>query len=1003
MVHRDEDPSDLAGHGPLAFVRRVAPWARGGPLGSSEIADAAVLADLTIALSVISLFFPLLGAVGAAAVLPMVVLSARHRLRTVFAGGVCAAVTSLLLGGVPLAISAVSCAGVGAIAGIGIRRRWSIVRTGLCAAVTIWPIAATYADISLWALSSLRELILRQSLNYWRGVASVLRWVGLDPLAHAGDETARWLVQHWWLTVPIVLLLGVEIAVGFVYLAGRPLVAWLARSVPVDEGPASAPDDGDVGPLPVEMRDIGYRYPRHETEALRDVSLDVHPGEFVGLVGPNGSGKSTLTRLLAGRAPTRGSVDRPGSPALGRRGGTAVVFQRPECQVLGLRVRDDVMWGLAHSEVVGDVAGALARVGLAGFEDRDTATLSGGELQRLAVAAALVRRPALLISDETTAMVDANGRHQLLDVLRSLPAEGTTVVHATHRADDVAAADRAIRLDRGRVMGQEAGEIPLLGNTRPKSMPAVAAVDGTIVRLRGVGHVYDERSPWAHRALTGVDLDIPAGQGVLLHGPNGSGKSTLAWILAGLLAPTEGIATLGDRPLVDSLRRLGLSFQHSRLQLQQPTVRRDIAAAAGIDAAAADEALEVVGLDPAVLAHRRIDDLSGGQQRRIVLAGLIAANPSVLVLDEPFAGLDTDGHRALVDALRAMRASGDVTLVLISHDFDGCDEIAERVVELDGGRLVADSAASGLADVGQHGVVPVAERLPTGVGAATPSGVSQDGEHPGPVDDQPVNGRRSRRFELRLFRVLPRRSPLHRVWAGTKLLCLLLVAATVSIRTDAVALWVMGAVVALGIVIARVPRHSAPRLTRWFWIGLAISFVVGSIAGGSPHLTIAGAHIGLGAAGVWLRSTGLTIIVLAAGALLSWTTEHAEITPALHRLCRPLRRLGVPVDQWAIVSGVSLRGLPLLIDEMRILLASWRMRAAHAPRGRRSWRRQARDPFLLLGGAIVVSLRRAREFADAIEARGGAQAYDDEPVHLGWRDVATVAVVVAAMVLALSL
>jgi energy-coupling factor transport system ATP-binding protein len=145
-----------------------------------------------------------------------------------------------------------------------------------------------------------------------------------------------------------------------------------------------------------------------------------------------------------------------------------MVFQRPESQVLGVRVRDDVVWGMANAAGV-DVAELLELVGLDGFGDRETSTLSGGELQRLAIAAALARRPALLVSDESTAMLDRTGRRDLTRLLRQLPARGTAVVHVTHHMGEAATADVVVALAGGRlvtvgsplvVLGGEAGAAP---------------------------------------------------------------------------------------------------------------------------------------------------------------------------------------------------------------------------------------------------------------------------------------------------------------------------------------------------------------------------------------------------------------------------------------------------------------------------------------------------------------------------------------------------------------
>jgi energy-coupling factor transport system ATP-binding protein len=440
--------------------------------------------------------------------------------------------------------------------------------------------------------------------------------------------------------------------------------------------------------VPVELVGVSYRYPGADVWALEDVSLTVHPREFVAVVGPNGSGKSTLSRVLGGRPPTSGEVHRPGVVAAGHPGGTSMIFQRPESQVLGVRVRDDVVWGLPDGHGI-DIETLLGRVGLGGFADRETSTLSGGELQRLAVAAALAREPRLLISDESTAMVDHHGRELLTDLFGGLAAdEGLAVVHVTHRAEEAARADHALMLDGGRLQDSPPPPVRV-----PEERPARRRQLGPpLLQLNGVGHVYSSRSPWAHRALTGIDLTIAEGEGLLVVGHNGSGKSTLAWILAGLLVPSEGSAWLEGQPIHLCVGRVALSFQHARLQLLRSTVRRDIKAAAGVDDAAADAALKLVGFDPAELGDRRIDQLSGGQQRRVALAGMLARRPRVLVLDEPFAGLDDSARAGLVEVLAGLHDEEGLTVVLISHDREGADCLTDRAVTLDRGRITADAA-----------------------------------------------------------------------------------------------------------------------------------------------------------------------------------------------------------------------------------------------------------------------------------------------------------------------
>ena len=418
------------------------------------------------------------------------------------------------------------------------------------------------------------------------------------------------------------------------------------------------------------------------------MSVRIDPGELVAVVGPNGSGKSTLARILVGRAPSAGRVTRPGGPGLGRRHGSAIVFQRPEAQVLGVRVRDDVVWGLDPAGV--DVDAILEQVGLRGFADRETATLSGGELQRLAVGAALARAPRLLVSDESTSMIDPAGRDALTELLAGIAAAGdVAVVHVTHRRSECARAGRVLALQAGRV-------VPAPGPVaaRPPAVPAPRrARPVPLLSLRHVGHEYGRGTPWAGRALTDVTLDLDSGDGVLVLGHNGSGKSTLAWILAGVLRPTEGTARMAGRPVEQCVGQVGLAVQHARLQLLRATVGADVAAAAGVDPVAAAAALASVGLDPARFAARRVDELSGGEMRRAALAGILAARPQAIVLDEPFAGLDEPGRDALGELLVELRASGGITLVVVSHDDDLPDGLVDRVVQLERGRIVHDSRA----------------------------------------------------------------------------------------------------------------------------------------------------------------------------------------------------------------------------------------------------------------------------------------------------------------------
>jgi energy-coupling factor transport system ATP-binding protein len=661
--------------------RPPAPPPRTGRLQADELAEAVVLADVSLALTVVGQFVPLGGVLVAAAVVPLAVVAARHRVRAVIAGAIAASVVGFLVIGTAALTAMAACAAFGALIGVADRRAWRTLRIYTTGIVAIWIPASILTDLLLLVLAKTRELVLAQIRNEWQGLLRLLNDIGLGRIATRGNHIVTWIVDYWWISIPIGLfvltLVCIWIARGLSTPALRRVRAAFGPHVTETE-PADA--SSAPAPVPVALHDVHYRYPAAGVDALRGVSLDVQPHELVVIVGPNGSGKSTLARILAGRrAPSAGSIERAGAVGLGAAGGTAFVFQRPEAQVLGVGVRDDVVWGLPDPKVV-DVDALLARVGLSELATRETSTLSGGELQRLALAAALARSPALLISDESTAMIDVEGRAQQMELLKDLATrDGVAVVHVSHDPVEAAAADRVIALDAGRVVAWSAPP-----NGRPGAPPngRHATIGAPVVEMRGVGHVYSRGTPWAHRALENIDLEIREHEGVLVAGRNGSGKSTLAWIIAGLLQPSEGE--------VERDGAVGLSFQHARLQLLRPTVLDEVRAAANVDLEVAGAALRAVGLEPARFGSRRIDELSGGQMRRVVLADALAAASAVIVLDEPFAGLDALGRRELEGVLTSLRATTRVALVIVAHDPELPAGLVDRVIELDAGRIVRD-------------------------------------------------------------------------------------------------------------------------------------------------------------------------------------------------------------------------------------------------------------------------------------------------------------------------
>jgi len=249
----------------------------------------------------------------------------------------------------------------------------------------------------------------------------------------------------------------------------------------------------------------------------------------------------------------------------------------------------------------------------------------------------------------------------------------------------------------------------------------------------------------------------------------------------------------------------------------------------------------------------------------------------------------------------------------------------------------------------------------------------------GPVIiSRPRPAKSRRETELTFLRLVPGNSPVHRLWAGTKLLVAAELALMVSISPTWAMVAVVAGVVALELLVGRIPLGAFPRLPNWFFIVFAITALLSMWSPTKPITYVGGIALSIGGLEEWARFTALAVALVLSGALIGWTTPLGEIAPALARLGRPLRWLRLPVDEWVIAIALAIRCLPLLIDEIRVLNAARRLRAHDRDTSRDSPRAIVRNMLIethdVLSTAIVVSIRRARDLADAIEARGGLGA-----------------------------
>lgn len=271
---------------------------------------------------------------------------------------------------------------------------------------------------------------------------------------------------------------------------------------------------------------------------------------------------------------------------------------------------------------------------------------------------------------------------------------------------------------------------------------------------------------------------------------------------------------------------------------------------------------------------------------------------------------------------------------------------------------------------------------------------------------------RRREAEITFLRLVPGDTPVHRLWAGTKLILAAELAVAASVAPTWFVLGVITGLVLIGLLVARIPLGAFPRLPRGLYWLLLVGLLFNVVSTTRPVVHLGPMPISIGALGEAARFLAFAVVLITSAALVGWTTPLGAVAPALARLGAPLRRMRIPVDEWIIAIGLALRCLPLLVDEMRTLAAARRLRHPddghrhpdrRGPNHDRNVRRSLIEIHDLVSTAIIVSLRRARDLGDAITARGGIGAVgasQDGPRT--WRD-ACVLVVVTGIVAALVL
>jgi energy-coupling factor transporter ATP-binding protein EcfA2 len=499
----------------------------------------------------------------------------------------------------------------------------------------------------------------------------------------------------------------------------------------------------------IELRNVTYSYPEAQSPVLQGFSLTVQEGEFLLVIGPSGSGKSTLLRCLNGLVPHfyggqfTGQVRVCGQDPIAAEPRcmsryVGLVFQDPETQFVVDAVEDELVFALENHAVPQvtmrkRVEEVLDQLDIAHLRHRRVSTLSGGEKQRVAIAAVLTLQPHVLVLDEPTSQLDPQAAEEVLDALRRLNQDlGLTIVLSEHRLERVAQyADRILYLPGN-------GQPPLLGEpcqvlARVDFTPPLVRLGKTLdweplplslkearphaqrlqqtfyqpsnlptfqpsnlptfqpsVQIRDLWYAYN-----GHQALKGVNLDVAPGELVALMGRNGAGKTTLLKQIVGLLKPKRGRVTVmgldtrqADQQTI--IAHIGYVPQNPSALLFADTVHQELdftRRSRGMALGDYAPLLETLGL--AACADRYPRDLSVGERQRVALAAVLVADPAIILLDEPTRGLDYRQKESLAAFLQQEKARGR-TVLMATHDVELVADCADRVILLGDGQVVVD-------------------------------------------------------------------------------------------------------------------------------------------------------------------------------------------------------------------------------------------------------------------------------------------------------------------------
>ncbi|WP_422111787.1 ATP-binding cassette domain-containing protein [Gardnerella sp. DNF00571G] len=466
----------------------------------------------------------------------------------------------------------------------------------------------------------------------------------------------------------------------------------------------------------VSLQKVRFSYDGGKTWILDGIDLEIAYGQRIAIIGKNGSGKSTLSKIIAGlSSPDSGIVTLCGikvfeannvdSKAYQKaRESIGALFQSPEDQIVTTVVEDDVAFGLenlcASKEFMKqNISNALRAVNMENHRFSDPSNMSGGQQQRVAIASSIATKSKLLVLDEPTSMLDSCAKEDVDKLFDKLQASGTTIVQVTHKISECKNADRILMLENGKLRDVSLLELDEFFTEKSpaviesKSMTENAESSNTAIEISNLRLSYSKNQT---PILCDYSLSVKSGEIVAIMGKNGCGKSTLAKAICALIKYDSGsicvngikISEKTSKSQMREIRKnIGYVMQLPEQQLFAQTVFEDVAYGPknfGLEGRELHSRVlnTLKSLHIEHLAQKSPFELSGGQQRLVAIAGILACNPKILVLDEPTAGLDFEYAKIVLKILSDLHNKG-VTIIVITHDLNEAKSLGARIVTLD--------------------------------------------------------------------------------------------------------------------------------------------------------------------------------------------------------------------------------------------------------------------------------------------------------------------------------